>query len=538
MCIPAPLRTRSAAARRAPAFARPLSAAALLVALAALAACSKDNGPSADAPAPSAPPHDSTEDVAEPTGDEDATEAGAEVPLFDPLVTHGAELHPPVRGMTVRRGTIHLHTGYSHDACDGEVWLKDADPEDADGETILAVTGSSHLMVVDRWHQCNQDVRRAVCEVHQDFLFFTDHNNNYPSFEYPDVLLYQPEDGDELIMRDGAPAAMWMTCPDGRRVLMSAGVDTHLLAFGLERHVVEDIDERRRIYGTRTEEAVEMLRDAGALVVSGYSDEWDPDLLFALPFDGFEIYNPATNLRGNLAATGSLLADMILRPAQAPHPQLTLLPVFEENEENLWRWSRLSEIRPIFNYLGTNAHQNVFREPTFEGERIDSFRRMMSWFANYVLIDEAIEHADDRQLKEIIGAGRHYGVFEFLGIALGFDYHATRGEDLWEMGARIPLDPGAVTLHVAVPTLHGAMHEDMEPPEITARILRAHDDDWVVVAEGAESFSAEVTDPGVYRVDVRMVPHHLRGWLGSKADEYIRDVVWVYSNPIFVGVHL
>lgn len=475
----------------------------------------------------------------DPGAEEPDTESAVdEMPLFDPLVTHGAELHAPVRGLTARRGTIHLHTGYSHDACDGEVWLKDADPELADGETIVTVEGSSHLMVVERWNECNQDVRRAVCDVQQDFLFFTDHNNNYPSFEYPDVLLYQPDDGDELIMRDGQPAAMWMTCPSGRRVLMSAGVDTHLLAFGLERHVVEDIAERRRIYGTRTEEAVQMLRDAGALVVSGYSDEWDPDLLFALPFDGFEIYNPATNLRRNLGATGTLITEMGLRPERAPHPQLALLPLFEENDENLWRWSRLSEIRPIFNYLGTNAHQNVFRTPVFEGERIDSFRRMMSWFANYVLIDEAISHADDRQLKEAIGAGRHYGVFEFLGVAIGFDYHAARGDSVWEMGSRISLDEGPVRLNVQVPTLYGALHDGMEAPEISARVLRAHEDDWLVVEQGTESFSTDITEPGVYRVDVRMVPHHLRAWLGEKADEYIRDVVWVYSNPIFVGVHL
>ena len=488
---------------------------------------------------PSPPPEEDPSDEvrAELNGEEDA-EDDEPGPRFDPLVPVGAEIHEPVRGRVVQRGTIHLHTGYSHDACDGEVWMKNADPAEADGERILQVPGTSHLLVVEAFEACNRDVRQAVCDVAQDFLFHTDHNANFPSFEYPDVLLYRPDLGDELIERDGAPSAMWLRCADGRRVMMSAGVDTHLLAFGLERHVVEDMAERRRIYGSKTEEAVELLREAGALVVSGYSDEWDVDLLFALPFDGFEIYNPATNLRRNLNATIALVAQMIRRPDDAPHPQFALLPIFEENEENLTRWSTLAELRPIFNYLGTNAHQNVFKTPLVRGERVDSFRRLMSWFANYVLVPEGQERYDDRDYKAALGAGLHYGVFEYLGVARGFDYHGRRGDDVYEMGSRVSLEEGPVTLHVRIPEFYGRLPRGERAPEVWARVLRAEEGAWTEVARGEDDFSVTVEQPGVYRVDVRMVPHHLRPWLGTRAEEYIREVVWVYSNPIFVGVHL
>jgi hypothetical protein len=33
-----------------------------------------------------------------------------------------------------------------------------------------------------------------------------------------------------------------------------------------------------------------------------------------------------------------------------------------------------------------------------------------------------------------------------------------------------------------------------------------------------------------------MVPNHARAALGRRADTLVREVPWVYSNPIFVGM--
>lgn len=534
----------------------------LLCALLLWSACSSD-APSTPEPTPDdpgAPSPDTSPEAGEETGEEETTETegdpiedtGADVearitpddltwpegdePPFTPYLHLNALDMAPVRGHVTRRGTIHLHTGYSHDACDGRVWLKNTDPSVADGDdNISIIPGTTHLRVNDLFHACNDDVRASVCSVQQDFLFVTDHNGNFPSFEYPEVLLYRPSEGDELIVHEENPTANRMTCPDGREVMLAAGVDTHLLAFGLEHHVREDMDERRSVYGSKTVEAVEELREAGALVVSGYSDEWDADLLFSLPFDGFEIYNPATNLRRNMGAVLSMVSRILFEPERLPVAQLLLMPVFEENEENLWRWAVLSQLRPIFNYLGTNAHQNVFNRDAGDGERLDSFRRMMAWFSNYVLLPEGKSFYHDRDLKAAIGAGQHYGVFDYLGAAIGFDYHATVGGETYEMGTQLDLDP-EVTLHVAIPRVYGTLPNEVEAPVLSGRILRADDREWVEVATGSEDFSFTVTEPGVYRAEIRMVPRHLRPWMGNEGDQWMHDYIWIYANPIFVGM--
>ncbi|HJL15845.1 MAG TPA: hypothetical protein RMH99_09325 [Sandaracinaceae bacterium LLY-WYZ-13_1] len=43
-----------------------------------------------------------------------------------------------------------------------------------------------------------------------------------------------------------------------------------------------------------------------------------------------------------------------------------------------------------------------------------------------------------------------------------------------------------------------------------------------------------MTEPGAYRAEVRMVPEHARPFLGSRADRLVREVVWVYANPVHV----
>jgi len=41
-----------------------------------------------------------------------------------------------------------------------------------------------------------------------------------------------------------------------------------------------------------------------------------------------------------------------------------------------------------------------------------------------------------------------------------------------------------------------------------------------------------VPGPGAYRVEVGIVPRHLAPWLGGV--EYLREVPWIYANPIRV----
>ena len=72
------------------------------------------------------------------------------------------------------------------------------------------------------------------------------------------------------------------------------------------------------------------------------------------------------------------------------------------------------------------------------------------------------------------------------------------------------------------------------PPTVRARLYRiAAGGRREIVAESTGRIEAEVRAPGAYRVEVGIVPRHLEPWLGGTG--YLREVPWIYSNPIRVG---
>jgi hypothetical protein len=68
------------------------------------------------------------------------------------------------------------------------------------------------------------------------------------------------------------------------------------------------------------------------------------------------------------------------------------------------------------------------------------------------------------------------------------------------------------------------------------RLLRARaDETWEQVAQtNGDRLSFEV-GAGVYRAEVRVVPRHLTPWLGSEPEKFLKDYVWIYSNPVYVA---
>lgn len=79
-----------------------------------------------------------------------------------------------------------------------------------------------------------------------------------------------------------------------------------------------------------------------------------------------------------------------------------------------------------------------------------------------------------------------------------------------------------------------------EPPALTVRVLRAVDaaEGFVEVARSNDGdVSATLDEPGVYRAEVRMVPHHLREDFRSDAGFILRDgadFVWIYGGTFTV----
>jgi len=414
------------------------------------------------------------------------------------------------RGFLDLRGIIHAHSVYSHDACDGE-------PIDAAG----------HIN-----QSCFEDFRRAICQVQHDFVMLSDHADSFADHEYPDVLLYDATKGDELLTRGGEPVANRAGCPDGFSVMILAGTETGTMPVGLEHHVGGDPASRHAVYGEVSAEAIQQLKDAGAVALLMHTEDWTIDDLTTLPIDGFEMFNLHANMYLAAGDAMGLIAKQ-KEPELLPHPDLVFVPLIKEDDAYLTRWAgALSAGVRRVTTMATDCHQNTFKQVLPDGERIDGYRRMMLGFSNHLLIRQDAGKWDDRSLKDALRAGRVYGVFEYMGYAQGFDYYAEQAGSTMEMGQSVSV-AAHPTLHVRRPVVRD-LDPSVTPPEVRVRLLRADGENWDEVAANAGDVSFEPAAPGAYRAEVRIVPRHLEKYLSSYAELAGREFVWVYSNAIYV----
>jgi hypothetical protein len=279
---------------------------------------------------------------------------------------------------------------------------------------------------------------------------------------------------------------------------------------------------------------VAALKALGAVSLVAHTEDWTPDELIALGVDGFEMYNLHANLELNLGA-GIDLLGRLATPDRFPHSDLILLPIISEDPRYLDTWSAvLARGSRAVTTVGTDCHRNTFPQLLPDGERIDSYRRMMIWFTNHLLVRPNTDGKwVDVELKQALGSGRLYGAFEVFGYPRDFDFHAREGATVREMGERASIAAGA-ELRVTRPSVRG-LDPALETPELTLRILRATSSGWESVAESGSDLAFEPTAAGAYRAEVRIKPRHLRSYLASYGDLADRDFVWIYANPIYVA---
>lgn len=401
-------------------------------------------------------------------------------------------------GGALRRAIIHLHSPLSHDACD--------DHEMAD-------------------EPCLADLRAGLCDAAIDYAFMTDHPSNAAYTAWTD--LFSPQDGDELV--DGV--ASRITCPDGKTVLWTAGIEDELMPVSLDRHVSEDGAENDRIYNNSDEEAFTQDIAAGAVVLQAHTEGKTLESLLerqTLGLSGVELFNlhamvDPTKREEDLgleALSYLTAAGPFINAASAAEPDLVFLAFYEEQTVSIARWDALNAVAPTFATGGTDAHENALPMQMTDGERVDSYRRMMSWFSNYLVVDEDSPAGAEAALR----ARKSFVVFDVLGVPTGFD--VSYGDERWS-GSDVPVGSD---LSVTCPTLAADSPTDTTAPTITAAVYK----DGKPWKTGCGSWT--ITEPGVYRVRVDIVPEHLRAALSDQADTLIHAYPWVYSQAFRVGL--
>ncbi len=411
------------------------------------------------------------------------------------------------RGYRVARGIIHAHAVHSHDACDGE-------PE-VDGQPN---------------EPCLQDFRDAICITKQDFVFMTDHEELASEKDFDTLLMIRGD--DETMSENNIVIANQMACDDGFRPLLMPGGEFGTMPVGMTRHIDGTIAERTAIYEQETPEAVAALKDVGAVVLQAHAESRSLDELRDLNLDGFEVYQLHANVDPTirqefLGLSGAGWAEnagpFIRRQAT---PDLVFLSFFSANQPSLSRFDTLvSEGQKLVGTGGTDCHQNVANLDLGDGERMDSYRRMMRWFSNHLLVPEVTP----TNLKEALRDGRLYIAFEVLGTPQGFDYRAEAAGETAEIGGTVRLSDSP-TLYLDKPTVHayGAV-------PTTQKILKIEATGAVVVATGEDALEFRPSETGAYRAVVEIQPTHLTDALGPDAQEFAeRTYEWVWANPIYV----
>jgi hypothetical protein len=422
------------------------------------------------------------------------------------------------RGWASARGIVHLHSPYSHDACDNMPRnpLPDGVPNEA----------------------CLDDLRTALCVDRIDYAALTDHGTSMAD-EDDFSNLFSMRGTDAAVMDSaGEQIASRITCDDGHVVTVTVGGENSLMPVMLHHHVPGDATARHAIYGGTDTTSIQAFRDAGALAWIAHTEQHPIEEMRALLPDGFEVYNlhaaidpDIRSMFLGLDAAGAIQGAAKFADTNPGHPEpdLALLSFLEPNQPAVDRWNQvLADGRHLPCTGGTDAHENALPIILADGERGDSYRRMIRWFANVVLVQDS---QDPAQVEAALAHGRLYVAFEMLGTPVGLDIHAETPSGIAELGDTAPVGS---TLVVDVPSIY-KLDKSLPAPEITVTVIHVDAAGPTVVATGTDP---EITVPlsaaGAYRVEITMVPHHLAPYLGDLSDFAAQSVPWIYASPIYV----
>lgn len=416
------------------------------------------------------------------------------------------------RGLQEVRAILHLHSHHSHDACD-------------DNPQPGGVPDES----------CLSDLREGLCATRIDVAMLSDHPTHATEATLEELLLIRGD--DEPVLGDaGTPIASWLKCPDGHRVLVMPGVESQsMMPFGLEEHVPAAYDQN-------TPEGFAAIKEAGALAWVAHTEGREVAQLATLGLDGIELYQLHANLdpeirEEDLGLPGDDYLDEVLPfffggAAVPPHPDLAPIAFVLPNEPSIVALETLGQTQRLTISAGTDAHQNVLPQPAHDGERGDSYRRMLRWFNNRVRVAGPLTPA---AVKQALRAGNSHIVFEVFGTPVGFDFHAAQGDAAVEMGAEASLAGGPLTLRAALPRLHAGSPQGATPPGVRGVLLRATAEGREVLETWTEGqVEVAAPGPGVYRVEVWITPRHLAPYLGDAASYGEAELPWIYSGALFV----
>ena len=465
------------------------------------------------------------------------------------------------------RGVVHMHSVYSHDACDG-----------------AGIPGGVRNM------DCWDDLRAAICSTGLQYVGLNDHPGHMDEYPMDDELMVDASKGDLPIVEGAIRVGNQLHCDDGHTVIITEGFENnHALPMAFSRQPTTTT-----AYGTLLDSnpmadmqaMVAELKAAGAVVGSAHSEEdvLSASTLLAVGVDAMEWYNPHGNFLTALGDSNGIslgvldafnvvgsMTPFMTGSSSGAHPDLvflTMLPKWPQKGFDKWR--EVQRTRTVTGLLGSDVHQNVSVKPMCtgaalvacqlaaatstgstqalallasgglivmsDGRRLDAYERIMRWIENRMLVtDVSIEG-----MKDALRSGRSYGLFSVFGSPDGFRFVGEANGKVLEMGGA---QQGPMTLTVRLPKsaqpLSGAKWDAAASTkvELHASLFHTSATETTLVKESTllgDTFKFSATEPGAYHVEVWLKPKHLLSALGSQTGLADTDYLWVISNPIRV----
>jgi hypothetical protein len=376
-----------------------------------------------------------------------------------------------------------------------------------------------------------------------DLAFLTDHPGNLNQATYPEILLTREK--DEVIKnRVGRGIGTRMRCDSGFGSMIAPGMEGTLLALGMEwgkdsawRKVMEQGGssgvDAKRLFERETQALVGIPHTESR--TNQYLSEFKPD--FIEIFNLHAAFNPLIRREFLGEKTLSLgLLRYLFDPFEWFNPDFFILEFVKLSPVYFERWGQLlSKGVHVTGVAGLDSHQNALKMKAEDGLRLDSHRRLLNSISNWVFS----RSIDPISIKNAIRQGRVLVVFEILGTPDGFEFYSHAPHDLKgtariEMGGKGQI-ARASRIEVKIPKVLRESERILgrDSPLILADLIRVEKDghETRVLTRQTSDFSYDATVGGHYRVEVSIVPLHLRE--EARSGGLVRKTYpWVLSNPI------
>jgi hypothetical protein len=437
------------------------------------------------------------------------------------------------RGWRKVRSIAHLHSAFSHDACDN--WISDHPGE-------VSAT-------------CIDQLRAGICESGLDVAFLSDHPAHMREYDFSKLLLTRT--GDTLVGPNGAPYANVMRCPDGpvpaHDAVIAVGYEsTHDMVAGLHNHFgpLEGKSFTNATPMPEVKETVEAIHAAGGISLIAHSEEDDISAQFLVDsgVDAMEVYNIHANF---LTVTGSngdpkafqRLAKFLEGADTQPNTDLVVMAMLAAQPEKAFqKWQKVNQQRHVTAIMGNDTHQNVALY-LWNGERIDRYGRMLRVLSNHTLVPTSTAVAElTEATKAALVAGRNWATFDLLGRPEGLDWVAGQDGKWVEAGGVVK---AGATLWLRTPTACAPMPgaawspADTADSQVRAIVWRlpigaGEPEKFQEVPGWGKVVPIAPTQAGRYHVELRIVPKHLSKYLQGLEDQAAIEHRWAVGNPIEV----